>query len=56
MTSAVFASSVTYFIPIVALIWGIADGEKFKAGFVLWISLVIAGVLLVNTSKLSSKY
>lgn len=56
MTSAVFASSVTYFIPIVALIWGIADGEKFKAGFVLWISLVIAGVLLVNTSKLISKY
>lgn len=56
MTSAVFASSVTYFIPIVALVWGIADGEKFKAGFVFWISLVIAGVLLVNTSNLNSKF
>lgn len=52
MTSAVFASSVTYFIPVVALIWGIADGEHFKAGFLVWVLLVIAGVLMVNTSSL----
>lgn len=53
MTSAVFASSVTYFIPVVAVLWGIADGEHFKAGFLLWILLVIAGVLLVNTKSLT---
>jgi drug/metabolite transporter (DMT)-like permease len=53
MTSAVFASSVTYFIPIIALIWGIADGEHFRPGFVLWIFLVISGVLLVNTRSLT---
>lgn len=53
MTSAVFASSVTYFIPVVAVIWGIADGEHFKAGFLLWILLVITGVLLVNTRSLT---
>lgn len=52
LTSAVFASSVTYIIPIVALIWGIADGEHFKAGFLLWVLLVIVGVLMVNTSSL----
>lgn len=50
MTSAVFASSVTYFIPIVALLWGIADGESFRAGFVFFVALVIIGVLLVNTT------
>jgi len=50
MTSAVFASSVTYFIPIIALMWGIADGETFKPGFVLFVLLVIIGVLLVNTT------
>jgi drug/metabolite transporter (DMT)-like permease len=52
MSSAVFASSVTYFIPVVAVIWGIADGEHFRAGFLLWILLVITGVLLVNTRSL----
>lgn len=52
MTSAVFASSVTYFIPVIALLWGIADGESFKPGFVFFVALVIVGVLLVNTSAL----
>lgn len=53
MTSAVFASSVTYFIPVVAVLWGIADGEHFRAGFLLWILLVIFGVLMVNTKSLT---
>ncbi|MBK6344608.1 MAG: DMT family transporter [Bacteroidales bacterium] len=53
MTSAVFSSSVTYFIPVVAVLWGIADGEHFRAGFLLWILLVISGVLLVNTKSLT---
>ncbi|MDY0344596.1 MAG: DMT family transporter [Lentimicrobium sp.] len=52
LTSAVFASSVTYFVPIVALLWGIADGEHFKPGFIVWVLMVIAGVLLVNTKSL----
>ncbi|HLO90598.1 MAG TPA: DMT family transporter [Lentimicrobium sp.] len=55
MTSAVFASSVTYFIPIIALLWGIADGETFKPGFVFFVALVIVGVLLVNTTTLGLK-
>lgn len=52
LTSAVFASSVTYFIPIIALLWGIADGEHFNPGFLLWVLMIIAGVLLVNTTSL----
>lgn len=51
ITGAVFASSVTYFIPVIALLWGITDGERFKPGFVLFVALVIAGVLLVNTTS-----
>lgn len=54
LTSAVFASSVTYFIPVVAVLWGIADGEHFRAGFILWIFLVITGVVLVNTRSLTN--
>ncbi len=53
MTSAIFASSVTYFIPIIAFMWGILDGETFKPGFILFVALVIIGVLLVNTTSTS---
>ncbi len=48
ITNAVFASSVTYMIPIVAILWGIIDGEKFKLIYLLWISLILIGVFLVN--------
>lgn len=51
MTSAIFASSVTYFIPVVAFMWGILDGETFKPGFLIFVVLVIFGVLLVNTTR-----
>ncbi|MBN2615381.1 MAG: EamA family transporter [Bacteroidales bacterium] len=44
----VFASSVTYLIPIVAILWGVLDGEKFTLTYVLWILLILAGVFLVN--------
>ncbi len=60
MSSPVFASSVTYLIPVVAIIWGIIDGEIFKLSYVLWFLLIIVGVFLVNASpyrlpNLSSK-
>lgn len=54
ITSAVFASSVTYFVPVIALVWGIADGEHFKPGFLLWVTMIITGVLLVNTKSLKN--
>lgn len=50
ISSPVFASSVTYMIPLVALSWGIIDGEVFKASYLIWFSLIITGVLLVNAS------
>lgn len=50
VSSPVFASSVTYMIPIVAILWGIIDGEIFRASYILWFLLIIGGVLLVNSS------
>lgn len=51
MTSPIFASSVTYLIPIVAIIWGILDGEKLS--FIQLVSgvIIIIGVYLVNKKK-----
>jgi len=47
-SSPVFASSVTYLIPVVAIAWGIIDGEVFKITYLIWFALIIAGVFLVN--------
>ncbi|MBN2637940.1 MAG: EamA family transporter [Bacteroidales bacterium] len=47
-SNPVFASSVTYLIPIVAILWGVIDGEKFTVSYVLWILLILGGVFLVN--------
>ncbi len=47
-TSAVMASSVTYLIPIIAVIWGIEDGEPFFILHIVAMVLIISGVFLVN--------
>jgi len=51
ITNAIFASSVTYLVPIVAIIWGKIDGEKFKLIYIIWIVLILFGVFLVNKKK-----
>jgi len=50
-TSALFGSSVTYVIPIFAIMWGIFDGEKIAIWQFLWIGLIFVGVYLVNKRK-----
>lgn len=47
-TNALFASSVTYLIPIVAMCWGIFDGEEVLFQHFMWIGLILLGVYLVN--------
>lgn len=47
-TNALFSSSVTYLIPIVAIIWGVLDGESLAFIHFVWISVVLGGVYLVN--------
>jgi len=51
ISNPIFSSSVTYLIPIVAISWGVFDGEKislmqFGSGFI-----ILFGVYLVNRSK-----
>lgn len=50
-TSAVFASSVTYLIPIVALIWGVLDGEKIGVGHMICLIIIVSGVYLTRAQK-----
>lgn len=49
--SALFASSVTYLIPIFAIFWGIADGEAITLQHVFWMLVVLVGVYLVTVKK-----
>lgn len=55
VSSVLFASSVTYMIPIVAIMWGLVDGEIFYTEYIFWIILIFAGVFLVNREYGTSK-
>ena len=48
ISSTVFSSSVTYIIPIVAVIWGITDGEKFEAVDFIAAAIILTGVYIAN--------
>ncbi|MBL0104733.1 MAG: DMT family transporter [Bacteroidetes bacterium] len=48
---ALVASSVTYLIPIVALIWGLFDGEKPEVLHYVGFVVIIAGVYLINQRR-----
>ncbi|MEO8399118.1 MAG: DMT family transporter [Ignavibacteriaceae bacterium] len=50
-TSAVMASSVTYLIPIIAVAWGVIDGEQIFILHIAAMVLIILGVYIVNKSK-----
>ena len=54
ISSAIFASSTTYLIPVIAIIWGIIDGEIFKISYLLWFALIITGILMVNSKTINS--
>lgn len=51
MASPIFASSVTYLIPIVAVFWGVLDGEKLSFIQLLAGFIILFGVYLVNKKK-----
>jgi drug/metabolite transporter (DMT)-like permease len=51
ITSAVFASSVTYTLPIVALFWGVYDGEVITQFQLLSTAVILVGVYLSHTKK-----
>ncbi|MEM7084865.1 MAG: EamA family transporter [Bacteroidota bacterium] len=48
IASPVFASSVTYIMPIVAVMWGVFDGERFGVLQVMAAVIILFGVYLSN--------
>lgn len=50
-TSALFASTVTYLIPIFAIMWGIIDGEVINFIQIIGILVILVGIYFVNKFK-----
>ena len=48
ISSPLFASAVTYFIPIVALGWGVMDGEQLQMLHILAFAFILGGVALIS--------
>ena len=48
ISSPVFASSVTYTMPIVAVLWGLLDGEAFSFWQLIAAVIILIGVYLSN--------
>jgi len=48
MTGALFATSCTYIIPIVAILWGLFDGEQITTHHITGFLIILGGVYLVN--------
>ncbi len=51
ISSPVFAASVTYTIPLVAVLWGFWDGEQINVFQLLGGFIILFGVWLVNKKK-----
>lgn len=51
ISTPVFSASVTYLIPIVAVMWGIIDGEQLSFIQLLAGGIILFGVYLVNKKK-----
>ena len=48
MSNAIFASSVTYLIPVVALLWGFLAGESINMFHIFGLVTVLMAVYLIN--------
>mgnify|MGYP005988143231 FL=1 len=51
ISDPVFSSSVTYLIPLVAIFWGVLDGEKLSPLQIFAGVIILFGVYLVNKKK-----
>jgi drug/metabolite transporter (DMT)-like permease len=51
IAGALFASSVTYLIPIVAMLWGLSHGEPLQLLHLFCLAAILFGVYLINRSK-----
>ena len=53
-TSSVFASSVTYLIPVVAIFWGVIDGESFGIVQFYLCLVIFCGIYLIKSKPQKS--
>ena len=53
-TSSVFASSVTYLIPVVAIFWGVIDGESFGIVQFYLCLVIFCGIYLIKSKSQKS--
>lgn len=51
ITTPIFTSTVTYLIPVVALGWGIWDGETLNNGQLAGILTILVGVFITNRKR-----
>ena len=51
ISTPVFASSVTYIMPIVSVSWGLLDGETFSIWQALATGIILIGVYLANSKR-----
>jgi drug/metabolite transporter (DMT)-like permease len=54
IASPVFASSVTYTLPIVAVMWGLLDGETINFRQILATIVILIGVYFANRKSRST--
>jgi len=50
-TNALFASTVTYLMPIIAVFWGFLDGEQLSAMQIISMLIILSGIRLVNLKR-----
>jgi drug/metabolite transporter (DMT)-like permease len=48
LSTPLFASSVTYIMPIVSVMWGLLDGEVLTIGHFIGMAFIVGGVWLAN--------
>ncbi len=53
-SSVIFVSSITYLIPIVAILWGVFDGEIITFSHKIAFLIILSGIYLVNKKKPSN--
>ena len=54
LSGTVFAASCTYLIPVVAIGWGLYDGESVHLMQIVAVGVIIAGIRLINLKKKGS--
>ena len=55
ISTPVFSVSTTYLMPVVAIFWGLLDGEEFKLTQFTGTAIILLGVYLVTKKKAPKK-